>query len=470
MYLEFFAKFSLILLVFLLPLEARWIFDQADLKGSPFEYGTGALYFTDILLFISAFLTVLWKWRNGSKEFAPKAHLSPRLMSLGFTPVAEKVKSEKLLFIYILIAGFGLMALAGIGQAEDRKIALYAVMRLWEGLILWWLIQNNPVRPIFLIMAFVGSAMLEAVWGMEQLFFQIVPANKWLGEAFHSASVLGDSVLQTSNGRFLRAYGTLPHPNILGGMLSAAILLLCGLITGGTEQRYKIHDARFKAIVWGGLIILIFGLFFSFSRSAWLALGVGILFGGIWMIAAKQKRLLAGIIFTLVICAAVLILIFPESLSRFSQNQSLEILSVSERVREYDDAQIIVREKPFVGIGINQYVKELQNIYPSFPAWKIHPIHNIYLLILSELGIIGFLIFIIIISWHLSFLKISSPAASPRGEPPLLIWTGAAAIGLLAIGLFDHYLWTLHFGVLLFWMILGINHRLADEFSQKGSA
>ena len=153
MYLEFFAKLALILLVFLLPLEARWIFDQADLKGSPFEYGTGALYFTDILIFISVFLTILWKRRKGSKEL--------------------KVKSEKLSFIYILIAGFGLMAFAGIGQAEDRKIALYAVMRLWEGLILWWLIQNNPVRPVFLIMAFVGSAMLEAVWGIEQFFFQI---------------------------------------------------------------------------------------------------------------------------------------------------------------------------------------------------------------------------------------------------------------------------------------------------------
>ena len=441
MYLEFLAKFSLVLLVFLLPLETRWIFDQADLRGSPFEYGTGALYLTDILLFISVFLTLLWKWRNNG--------------------------SEKFSFIYFLIAGFGLMSLAGIGQAEDRKIALYAVMRLWEGLILWWLIQNNPAKALFLIIAFIGSAMFEAVWGIEQFFFQIVPANKWLGEAFHSASIFGDSVLQTSNGRFLRAYGTLPHPNILGGLLTSAILLLCGFIadTAALSIKYKVLSIKsrvisHKSLVFGGITLLLFGLFYSFSRSAWLALGVGILFGGIWMIAAKQKRLLAGIIFMLVICAAVLILIFPESLSRFSQNQSLEILSVSERVREYDDAQIIVRKKPFVGIGINQYVKELQNIYPSFPAWKIHPIHNIYLLILSELGIIGFLIFIIIIAWHLSFLKINSP--------PLLIWSGSAIVSLLIIGLFDHYLWTLHFGILLFWLTLGIFHRLVGESGQKG--
>ena len=437
MYLEFLAKFSLVLLVFLLPLETRWIFDQADLRGSPFEYGTGALYLTDILLFISVFLTVLWKWRNNG--------------------------SEKFSFIYFLIAGFGLMSLAGIGQAEDRKIALYAVMRLWEGLILWWLIQNNPVKPLFLIMAFIGSAMFEAVWGIEQFFFQIVPANKWLGEAFHSASILGDSVLQTGDGRFLRAYGTLPHPNILGGLLTSAILLLCGFIadTAVLSIKYKVLSIKsrvisHKLLVFGGVVLLLFGLFFSFSRSAWLALGIGILFGGIWMIAAKQKRVIMGFVFVIVVCAAMLVLIFPESLSRFSQNQSLEILSVSERVREYDDAQIIVREKPFVGIGINQYVKELQNIYPSFPAWKIHPIHNIYLLILSELGIIGFLIFIIIIAWHLSFLKINSP--------PLLIWSGSAIVSLLIIGLFDHYLWTLHFGILLFWLILGINHRLAVSF------
>lgn len=436
MYLEFFAKLSLVLLIFLLPLEARWIFDQADLKGAPFEYGTGALYFTDILLFVSVFLTMLWKWRNSENN-------------------ESRSKNQGGLWIYILIAGFGLIALAGIGQAEDRKIALFAVMRLWEGVALWWVVKNNPLRPQFIIAVFCFSAALQAVWGMEQFIFQIVPANKWLGEAFHSASILGDSVLQTADGRFLRAYGTLPHPNMLGGMLAAAILLLCGFIAGNTEKRFKIQDLRFKIIAWGGLVLLLFGLFFTFSRSAWLALAAGILFGGIWMIAAKQKRALTGIIFTIVICSATLVLIFPESLSRFSQNQSLEIMSVSERVREYDDAQIIVREKPFVGIGLNQYVKELQSIYPSFPAWKVHPIHNIYLLILSELGIIGLLVFIIIIAWHLSFLKINSP--------PLQIWTASVAISLLVIGLFDHYLWTLHLGILLFWLVFGIFNRLAEN-------
>jgi len=94
------------------------------------------------------------------------------------------------------------------------------------------------------------------------------------------------------------------------------------------------------------------------------------------MIAAKQKRAIMGFVFVIVVCAAMLVLIFPESLSRFSQNQSLEILSVSERVREYDDAQIIVREKPFVGIGINQYVKELQNILTKLDVQSFNRLNN----------------------------------------------------------------------------------------------
>ena len=441
MFLEFFAKFSLILLIFLLPLEARWIFDQADLKGAPFEYGTGALYFTDTLLFISAILTILWKWRSNANE-------------------ELRIRNQGFLWIYILIAGFGLMALAGVGQAEDRKIAVYAIMRLWEGLVLWWVVKNSPLKPQWAIAAFCFSAVLQAVWGMEQFFFQIVPANIWLGEAFHSALILGDSVLQTADGRFLRAYGTLPHPNILGGLLTAAILLLCGFIASNTEKRFKIQDLRFKIIAWGSLVLLIFGLFFTFSRSGWLAAGIGILFGVLWTAFAGRLKSVMGIIFTVIICVAVLILIFPEAFLRFSVQNRLEEMSVSERVREYDDAQIIVRENSFVGIGLNQYVKELQNIYPSFPAWKIHPIHNIYLLIISELGIIGLLVFIIIIAWHLSFLN--------KHSLPLLIWSGAAAIGLLMIGLFDHYLWSLHFGLLLFWLIFGIFYRLAVGSSQKG--
>ena len=82
----------------------------------------------------------------------------------------EKLKvSEKLSFIYILIAGFGLMALAGVGQAEDRKIAC---MRLCAYGKDWFMVgcENNPLKPQWAIAAFASLRYFQAVWGMEQFF------------------------------------------------------------------------------------------------------------------------------------------------------------------------------------------------------------------------------------------------------------------------------------------------------------
>jgi hypothetical protein len=39
---------------------------------------------------------------------------------------------------------------------------------------------------------------------------------------------------------------------------------------------------------------------------------------------------------------------------------------------------------------------------------------------------------------------------------------------LLVIGLFDHYLWTLSFGVLLFWVVFGLWARKWVEESNGG--
>ena len=44
--------------------------------------------------------------------------------------------------------------------------------------------------------------------------------------AYHASNILGDSVIETSMGRFLRAYGPFDHPNILGGIMVLGIILV----------------------------------------------------------------------------------------------------------------------------------------------------------------------------------------------------------------------------------------------------
>ena len=96
--------------------------------------------------------------------------------------------------------------------------------------------------------------------------------------------------------------------------------------------------------------------------------------------------------------------------------------------------------------------------------WVFQPVHNIYLLIAAETGILGlasfltFLFFIFKKAWE----KIKSLAG---GERIYLYSFLFIAYNFLFIGLFDHFLWDLQQGQLLFWMILGIIAGLSAHSS-----
>jgi O-antigen ligase len=86
----------------------------------------------------------------------------------------------------------------------------------------------------------------------------------------------------------LRAYGGLDHPNILGGVLVFALLLSAFLLA-----RKKIINSRIE--VWG-LILLFFSyffaliaLFFTFSRTAWLAYLIGMVILAVTLIKREDS-------------------------------------------------------------------------------------------------------------------------------------------------------------------------------------
>ena len=97
-------------------------------------------------------------------------------------------------------------------------------------------------------------------------------------------SLPGASVVQLANGlRFVRAYGTLPHPNILGGFVLIALL---GPITLFISKKKLNYPALFLLSL--GLILLTL----TFSRSAWLGM---IVFVAILILKSKYfepKRLI----------------------------------------------------------------------------------------------------------------------------------------------------------------------------------
>jgi O-antigen ligase len=179
------------------------------------------------------------------------------------------------------------------------------------------------------------------------------------------------------------------------------------------------------------------------------------------------------------ISALILLSLVISNFSLFSdrlyQNISIEASSNSQSTKlpqnntfaDRSFFNIVSREtisqNPLLGSGpgtaVFQIEPYLQNNSRSdkIESWQYQPPHNLYLLSASELGIPGFLIFIYLIigSIKQSLKKIVSreTISSERIFKACIL---SILSGLLFIGFFDHYLWTLQQGQIVFWASIGL--------------
>ena len=97
-----------------------------------------------------------------------------------------------------------------------------------------------------------------------------------------------------------RAYGLSDHPNILGGCLVFALILITAWFIG---------EAKRGRLVASSLVALgTLGLFFTFSRAAWLAYGLALLF---MIIILTRKRQQEPVLRWLSMAAASLLILVP---------------------------------------------------------------------------------------------------------------------------------------------------------------
>jgi O-antigen ligase len=105
-----------------------------------------------------------------------------------------------------------------------------------------------------------------------------------------------------------------------------------------------------------------------------------------------------------------------------------------------------------------------QKYNSTWPGYYYQPVHNIYLLILAELGVFGILFFsliLILIFWPVwRRLKSWRDVLTLKLEKIILFFS---LLVILFISLFDHYFWTIYFGLMIFWLVLGLNLKNADS-------
>jgi len=415
-------KIIFYLLVFCLPLQVRHIF---HFFGQTFnEWQAIYLYATDILILG---LLGLWLLRI----------LSGR----------EKIKFG---WPEICLGALGLIAFLSIFAAANRSLAIFSVLKLLEFLALFLYVKYN-FSSLFKITifwkAFVVGALVQGGVALIQFLKQQSLGLKFLHESPLAFNLPGVAKIVVNGQPIIRAYGLVPHPNILAAILVAAIFGLVWLITVEFNQ-----SSVFKKIVnVFFLAVLASALFFTFSRGV---IAVGYLFLFLWLaflFKDKQyrKQILFLAIFLLAVNCLLLVVFWPYAASRYSVGDFLGGQSVNLR-SFYNQAAIrTIMSHPLLGVGQGNFVTALAQKYIDLASWAWQPVHNIYLLAASEIGIFGLLAF-------LGFLFLTIKGAWQR-KLELDVSHLLFAIGyLLVIGLFDHFLWDLQQGQLLFWMILGI--------------
>ena len=416
------------LLIFLLPLQTRWMIKLGELNGGYWEYGTYSLYGTDLLL-IGLLIFI----------FIDKG---VRLLAGSRTPKQ----------VWWFIGALELFVFISIFFAPDKPLALYGYGRFVLGIGLFFLLAQIKYDKIKLYWSIVFAGAVQSLLAWQQFCTQSVFASKWLGMASQRAQDLGVSVVESGGERWLRAYGSLPHPNILGGFF--AIVLLVNIILYFNlwqEKKYKV----------GLLLSLIFfvinftGLLLTFSRSAWLGFAVGALtltlsrsfFAGEGI---KQNLIVLLKFFFIIIAVGSLFFYFFRGpiLSRVNVDSRLENKSLAERAAYNHEAWQIIQNHRLFGIGIKNYGLGVYNeIDATQPAYAYQPAHNVFLLVWAEIGIFGLICFLVflfsgfVILWR------------RRNLEALALLTA-----LIVIMCFDHWLWSLSFGIYLFWLVIGITH------------
>ncbi|KKU27271.1 MAG: O-antigen ligase-related protein [Candidatus Magasanikbacteria bacterium GW2011_GWA2_46_17] len=327
---------------------------------------------------------------------------------------------------------------------SDFDVALQWTVRVLGASVLFLLMSFLNEREFRLwLVVFFASAGAVGVFGIGQFLFQTSPANTLLGVALHDPSVLGTSVVETVQGRWLRAYGSFAHPNIVGayGVVVWLLVIACFPRVRSAAARYGLHALGLSMVA---LVLL------SFSRAAWLVGVCAVVVIGVYAFRKQMRMVYKTLLFQIALVCVVVVLFSPLFSVRLYGQARLEQRSFDERTIGLQTAAVLFKRHLLVGVGPAHSVAFLYQENPGREPWSYQPVHNVFLLAGSELGIVG----IILIVCFLLLWSIHLPMGDRR------FFLGALLI-LGSFFIFDHFWYTLPQGMFLAVLFLGFFPRVS---------
>jgi O-antigen ligase len=268
------------------------------------------------------------------------------------------------------------------------------------------------------IVILLTNVLLQGTLGVIQFKRGSSLGIDFLGESEIVSGMMASSFVELSGQLFLRAYGTFPHPNVLGGFLLLGIFLGIYLY-----QRRRLTGSLLIGVSFLAMV-------FTFSRIHILLSGLVILVFLSKQILFKKKSLLS-------ISFSPLLLV-----ERFQNLFNSGDRSWSERWDLVKASFRVIKENWLIGVGGGNFVKGMEGFVPrtSRGILLTQPVHNIFLLCLSEFGFLGF--FLIFYALFYTIINI-------KNFKKISLYGLLIILVLMVIGLFDHYLFSLPQGMVI---------------------
>lgn len=353
------------------------------------------------------------------------------LLSFILFPKSKMIRQQSTSWRTTLLLTGIIFAIPSFFLARDHTLALLTFIRILECYFTFFLLSHH-IAPLYAILLILGTSMLgQSILAMVQYSVQHSLGLSFLGESAITKNTSNIATIDVGSTKILRAYGTFPHPNILGGFLSSIIILF--LI-------FKDIVQRTIGTWWWRIALLCFmlGLFFTFSRSAILGLFTGFLF--LFMLSNRKNTILLPLVISSLFFIG-LSLLFPFFTQRFTASTTED----TSRMHQYQVSWMMIQRHPFgVGLGNDTLQLEQENTTPV-SLWDIQPVHNTFLLLTNEIGIIPGIIFLI----FFIFLFYTLILSTQRVLIALLVTISVPLV-------VDHYFYTSFQGLMLMGIMLGI--------------
>ena len=344
----------------------------------------------------------------------------------------------------VWVAGFVLLAAVSVRQSAHAAEGWYNYFCLVGFYVLVYVLITQSVNSRAdrsrIVFAILASASVVCVWGLLQYNAGIdVTAERWIDDAQFPG-------LKT------RVFSTLGNPNVLAAFLIMVVGLAAGRSLDVQPRKHRLSLLLLSVVA--GVCILL-----TYSRGAWLTLGVmALLAAAIWK-HWTWKMAAVGVLITVSLWVAVQESFMTRLLSIRSMFNSADS-SVALRWALWESTLAMIQEHPWLGLGWGSY----RFVYPEYDFFVqnesviIYHAHNTLLSLAAEIGIPGMLCFAVV--WGMavvrSFLAMKNAGRSTKG---LYLGMVLALSGMAAFSLTDHVLFNIQVAA-VFWVLVALSATL----------